>query len=627
MFEDLFVKTMQQWLAPLVPGQRVFVPYLATSLLLAALAFWQVERAHREEDRERGGRDGTGRVRPSFWAYVFDPEVWLHPSSRQDYVYFFVNGLVYYGLIAQFLLGVHWLSDGMHGALTAVFGTPDAPLLSPGVGLALYTLASVMAIDIALYASHRIFHAVPWLWEFHKVHHSAEQLNPITLFRMHPVDLFLTGLMVSVLSALCFGGFFFLIGAEPSAHMLFGLNVVTFLFYVFGYNLRHSHIWLDFPGWLGRVVISPAQHQIHHSSDPKHFNKNYGLIFAFWDRMGGTHYQPREREELSFGLSREEPNPFRSVWALYRDPFAGSARILRRRWSKRTPRERGLAAGLATATACALLLIAATPRAPGVDPIETAAASAPIPPAPPRTVEMEALTWTEVEAALGAGHTTVLIPTGGTEQNGPHVALGKHNAVVARTSRLIAERVGHTLVAPVMAYVPEGPIARRGHMAHPGTLTVPEAAFERVLESTVRSLALHGFRTVAILGDSGDSQRAQARVAERLQAEMRRRGVRLVHLDRYYSANGQWDALLAEGFTEAQIGRHAGLRDGSETLAVRPDWVRRDAPVPPGGRATGQSGALDLATPAMGGRMLELKIEAGAAQLREALAVPVGPGS
>ena len=614
MLEDFFLGTLRGWLSPLVPGQRVFALYLVTSGLLAALAFWQIERAHREEDVERGGRDGTGRVRPSFWAYLFDPKVWWHPSSRQDYAYFLVNAAVYYGLIAQFLIGVHWLADGTHGALAGLLGEAREPLLSAGAALVLYTLASVLVVDVGVYLAHRLFHRVPWLWEFHKVHHSAEQLNPITLFRMHPVDLFLTGLIVSVLSALCFGGFFYLVGAEPTAARLFGLNVVTFLFYLLGYNLRHSHVWLDYPGWLGRVLISPAQHQIHHSSDPRHFNKNYGLIFAFWDRLGGSHYQPQGREELGFGLSREEPNPYASVWELYWKPFAGSARILRRRIARLPSLHVRVAIG---ASAVALIALGAMPPAPGIDRTETAALPAPIAPAPPRTVELQALTWTEVSAALAAGHDTVLIPTGGTEQNGPHVALGKHNAVVAHTAAEIARRAGGTLVAPVMAYVPEGPHARAGHMAFPGTLTVPEDVFEAVLDSTVRSLAVHGFRTVAIMGDSGDSQDAQQRVVDRLREEMARKGVRLVHLDRYYDANGQWDALLAEGYSEAQIGRHAGMRDGSETRAVRPDWIVPGAPVPPAGTPTGRSGDLDLATEAVGHRMLELKIEAGLAQLRE----------
>ena len=614
MLEDFFLGTLRGWLSPLVPGQRVFALYLVTSGLLAALAFWQIERAHREEDVERGGRDGTGRVRPSFWAYLFDPKVWWHPSSRQDYAYFLVNAAVYYGLIAQFLIGVHWLADGTHGALAGLLGEAREPLLSAGAALVLYTLASVLVVDVGVYLAHRLFHRVPWLWEFHKVHHSAEQLNPITLFRMHPVDLFLTGLIVSVLSALCFGGFFYLVGAEPTAARLFGLNVVTFLFYLLGYNLRHSHVWLDYPGWLGRVLISPAQHQIHHSSDPRHFNKNYGLIFAFWDRWAGSHYQPEGREELGFGLSRQEPNPYGSVWALYWTPFANAWRILRRRMERASSTRVRVMAGAAAAGVVGLALL---PGAPAIDRTETSALPAPVAARAPRTVELEALTWTEVAAALAAGHDTVLIPTGGTEQNGPYVALGKHNAVVAHTAAEIARRAGDALVAPVMAYVPEGPHRRVGHMAFPGTLTVPEGVFEDVLESTVRSLALHGFGTIAILGDSGDSQRAQARIVERLRGEMAAEDVRLIHLDRYYAANGQRDALLAEGYTEAQIGRHAGMRDGSETRALRPDWIVEDAPVPAAGTPTGQSGDLALATEAVGRRMLELKIEAGLAQLRE----------
>ncbi|HEY7249007.1 MAG TPA: creatininase family protein, partial [Methylomirabilota bacterium] len=135
----------------------------------------------------------------------------------------------------------------------------------------------------------------------------------------------------------------------------------------------------------------------------------------------------------------------------------------------------------------------------------------------PDTVFLEELTWTEVRDAIRAGKTTIIIPAGGTEQNGPHMALGKHNARVKVLSERIARGLGDALVAPVIAYVPEGAIAPpTGHMRYPGTISAPDDAFQKVLESAARSFRAHGFRHVVLLGDHGSTQAGQRAVAARL---------------------------------------------------------------------------------------------------------------
>lgn len=149
----------------------------------------------------------------------------------------------------------------------------------------------------------------------------------------------------------------------------------------------------------------------------------------------------------------------------------------------------------------------------------------------PDTVFMEDLTWTEVRDALRAGKTTVVIPTGGTEQNGPHMVLGKHNYLVKYKAGEIAKRLGNTLVAPVMAYVPEGDVdPPTGHMRFSGTITTPQDVFAKVLEFAARSLKQHGVRDIALLGDSGGNQAAQKLVAEALNKEWASTPVRVHHL-------------------------------------------------------------------------------------------------
>lgn len=177
--------------------------------------------------------------------------------------------------------------------------------------------------------------------------------------------------------------------------------------------------------------------------------------------------------------------------------------------------------------------------------------------------EIEDLTWTELRDRIASGNTTILVPIGGTEQNGPHMALGKHNVRVRFLARRIAAELGNALVAPVVAYVPEGRVdPPSGHMRLPGTISVPDDAFEKTLESAARSFRRHGFRDVVFLGDHGDYQKNLKAVADRLNREWAATAVRAHALAEYYRA--------------AQIGEHAGADDTSLALAIDPGLVRQE---------------------------------------------------
>jgi creatinine amidohydrolase/Fe(II)-dependent formamide hydrolase-like protein len=196
---------------------------------------------------------------------------------------------------------------------------------------------------------------------------------------------------------------------------------------------------------------------------------------------------------------------------------------------------------------------------------------------PADTVSLEALTWTELQAAIQSGKTTILVPIGGTEQNGPHMALGKHNARVKLLAERIAHVLGDALVAPVIAYVPEGGLQPpTGHMRFPGTISVPEDAFQRVLEGAARSFRIHGFHHVVFLGDHGGTQAGQKAVAARLNREWQTTSFRVHAMEEYYRAAtaGFRDLLKARGYSLSEIGEHAALADTSLTLALEPRLVR-----------------------------------------------------
>ena len=201
--------------------------------------------------------------------------------------------------------------------------------------------------------------------------------------------------------------------------------------------------------------------------------------------------------------------------------------------------------------------------------------------AQPDTVFLEELTWTELRTAVAAGKTTVIVPIGGTEQSGPHLALGKHNARVRVLAERIARVLGTAVVAPVIAYVPEGGLRPpSGHMRFPGTITVSDDVFQRTLESAAQSFRLHGFRDIAFLGDHGSTQAAQKTVAARLNRDWQAESVRAHAVPEYYRAAtlGFRDLAKTRGFRVEDLGNHGGLLDTSLTLALAPSLVRPQTP-------------------------------------------------
>lgn len=242
-------------------------------------------------------------------------------------------------------------------------------------------------------------------------------------------------------------------------------------------------------------------------------------------------------------------------------------------------------------------------------------------------LEIERMTWPEVRDAIAAGKTTIIIPTGGTEQNGPHMVLGKHNFIIAETARRIAAKLGDALVAPVLAYVPEGDIAKReGHMAYAGTISLPPETFGAVLFSAAESFKAHGFKTIVFLGEHGASIVPQKIVAARLSEVWAPQGIRVINAANYYSANGGPQWLVAQGETAAAIGSHASIQDTSELMALFPQGVRLDKRV---ADQDGVKGDPTKATAERGQKLVDLKVEAAVKEIEAARKAPVAsrPGA
>ena len=242
--------------------------------------------------------------------------------------------------------------------------------------------------------------------------------------------------------------------------------------------------------------------------------------------------------------------------------------------------------------------------------------------AAPASVFLEDLTTSQVATAVQQGATTIIIPVGGTEQSGPHLALGKHNVRVRVLAGKVAQQLGNTLVAPVLAYVPEGRIdPPTEHMRFAGTISISEQAFKAVLEGATRSFWQHGFRDVVLVGDHGSYQHLLAAVAARLNRDWAATPARAHFIADYYrAAQAPYiQALRAKGLTEAQIGTHAGAADTSLLMAVDASGVRSDQ-MPRAGTAAGVSGDPRAASAELGKLGVDLIVTHSVAAIRSAIA-------
>ena len=245
--------------------------------------------------------------------------------------------------------------------------------------------------------------------------------------------------------------------------------------------------------------------------------------------------------------------------------------------------------------------------------------------AAPGSVFIEDLTWTELRDAQRAGKTTIIIPVGGTEQSGPHMVLGKHNVRARLLAGRIADTLGDALVAPVVAYVPEGSITPpSSHMRFAGTISIPDATFKSLLDTTARSFKQHGFVNVVLIGDHGGYQSLLKAVAQKLNQDWTATPARAHFIEDYYrvTQTAYAQALQAKGLSDAQIGVHAGSADTSLLMALDPAGVRTEqfALAAREGSALGVNGDPRASTAALGQIGVELIVSHTVASIRRALA-------
>src|SRR5688500_6503992 len=234
----------------------------------------------------------------------------------------------------------------------------------------------------------------------------------------------------------------------------------------------------------------------------------------------------------------------------------------------------------------------------------------------PDTVFIDELTWEENRDAMKAGKTVFIVPTGGTEKNGYHMVMGKHNFIVAHSANLMARRLKNALVAPVIQYVPEGDPDRQ----NPGAISLPSPAYDMLLDAAARSLKAHGATEILFIGDSGGNQQGMRDVAAKLNEEWKSGGPKVYALTDYYEGGREHYRAWMEaafGYTDDIIGSHAGISDTSQMLHVKPAGVRKDQLKPWGGaKDSGVSGDPMKATAEIGRMGIEFKVNAALNQYR-----------
>lgn len=238
--------------------------------------------------------------------------------------------------------------------------------------------------------------------------------------------------------------------------------------------------------------------------------------------------------------------------------------------------------------------------------------------------DLEALTSVELRERIAHGSTTVIVPIGGTEQNGAHMLLGKHNVRAHVLADRIADALGNAIVAPTIAYVPEGSIhPPAAHMKYTGTISVPDAVFEGLLEATARSFKQHGFRDVVFVGDHGGYQADLVHVKDKLNREWSKDPACRVHAPlEYYriTQTAYVAALKAHGVTDAEMGSHAGLADTALSLAIDPALVVQDKLAGP--YPAGVTGNPKRATAELGELGTTLVVQATVAAIRKETQAP-----
>jgi sterol desaturase/sphingolipid hydroxylase (fatty acid hydroxylase superfamily) len=285
-------------------GKRIFYIFLISSFIMVLIRTMMY------------GKNGLAKLDQDMRS-LFGLKIWSHSSSFTDIKCLFINNWLSFFIFSYIIYDAKfvliWLAHGLD-LMTDLKGVgQDSP---QWLVTTLYTVVLFLVTDFSRFILHYALHRFHFLWRFHKVHHSAEVLTPLTVYRAHPIEMLLYRVRSILVVGVVSGVFYFLFLGKMRIWDILGVSGLGFLFNFFGSNLRHSQVWLGF-GKLEYIFISPAQHQMHHNKDVAYSRRNIGSCLAFWDQLFGTFRLSVKMEQCKrsdFGLNESVTNHDSGSW-------------------------------------------------------------------------------------------------------------------------------------------------------------------------------------------------------------------------------------------------------------------------------------------------------------------------
>lgn len=280
------------------PPKRLYWLYILSSIFIALIYLYFYKKQRR---------------------LILSKKFWFHKSVRLDIKYFLFSYLLKITLLFPLLFSVKEVAIYIYKFLVSTFGFVLIESFSYSQVIIFYTITIFILNDFSRFYLHKILHTNKFLWRFHKVHHSAKLLNPLTFYRTHPVENLLYGFRYAFVVGATTGLFVYLFSTKIDSYSILGANIFVFAFSIIGTNLRHSPIALSYPKILEYFFISPKQHQLHHSTT--YYMKNYGSYLSIWDYLFNTLQTSQGIDKYKFGLAKKEMSSYESILGLLFTPL------------------------------------------------------------------------------------------------------------------------------------------------------------------------------------------------------------------------------------------------------------------------------------------------------------------